>query len=150
VRQLRDDSGQLLLLVLLYTLVAAGLVVVATDAATVFLHRRALASAADGAALAAMQAADEGAIYTGGAGAVLPVDATAARAMVHGYVVDNRLAARFPDFAVRAVAADGRSVTVTLASRVRLPFVGVLGAQYAAGVPIDATARARAPFVTTP
>ena len=82
-----------------------------------------------------MQAADEGAIYTGGAGDVLPIDVAAARATVRSYVADNRLPARFPGFAVRSVEADGRSVTVTLLSRVRVPFVAVLGTDYVAGGP---------------
>lgn len=149
-RAARDEAGQLLLLVLLYALVAAGLVAVATGAAAVFLHRRALASATDGAALAAAQGADEAAIYTGRADDELPIDPALARTIVTGYVADNRLAARFPGFAVRSVDVDGRTVAVTFASLVRLPFVGVLGAEYQGGVPIGATARARAPFVGAP
>jgi uncharacterized membrane protein len=59
-----DDSGTILLLTLAYLMVAAMLVIVVTDVSAVFLARRSVASAADGAALAAAQRIDENAVYT--------------------------------------------------------------------------------------
>jgi hypothetical protein len=58
------DGGTILLLTLAYLLVAAMLVIVVTDVSAVFLARRSVASAADGAALAAAQRIDENAVYT--------------------------------------------------------------------------------------
>ncbi|KJE20456.1 putative Flp pilus-assembly TadE/G [Frankia torreyi] len=58
------DGGTILILTLGYLMVAAMLVVVVTDVSAVYLARRSVASAADGAALAAAQRIDENAIYT--------------------------------------------------------------------------------------
>ncbi|WP_462203649.1 pilus assembly protein TadG-related protein [Frankia sp. CcWB3] len=54
----------MLVLTLGYLMVAAMLVVVVTDVSAIYLARRSVASAADGAALAAAQRIDENAIYT--------------------------------------------------------------------------------------
>lgn len=141
-RRLRDESGSVLPLVLVYLLVAAGLVGVTTDAAAVFLAQRGLAAAADGAALAAAQQASEAALYAGAAGPVLPPDPEAAGTAVARYVGVQRLSERFEGFAVLGVDADA-TVTVALAARVRPPVSGRLLAAYAGGVPLAATARAR-------
>ncbi|SNQ50459.1 conserved hypothetical protein [Frankia canadensis] len=58
------DGGTILILTLGYLMVAAMLVVVVTDVSAVYLARRSVASAADGAALAAAQRIDENAVYT--------------------------------------------------------------------------------------
>jgi Flp pilus assembly protein TadG len=59
-----SDGGTILVLTLGYLMVAAMLAVVVTDVSAVYLARRSVASAADGAALAAAQRIDENAIYT--------------------------------------------------------------------------------------
>jgi uncharacterized membrane protein len=54
-----------MMLTLGYVMVAAMLSIVVTDVSAVYLARRSVASAADGAALAAAQRIDENAVYTG-------------------------------------------------------------------------------------
>ena len=134
-----------MLLIITYVLIAAVLVLLAIDAADLFLVRRQLASLADGAALAAAQAADRAAIYQGD-GCYLPLAQGPARADVDAYLAGTA------DTAVLAVtvAADSRTVTVTLGRRVSLPLRGLLGVidpRWAHGVPVSAAASARAPYL---
>lgn len=146
-----DDDGQLLPLVIGYAAILALLITVVVDASTVFLQRRALSAAADGAALAAVNAVDPAAVAEGriaerGGLVVTPETASAA---VARYVADAHLAERFPRFAVAGVdVSDGGAVVaVTLAARIPLPFVSVVAQAWSDGVPIGAAARARAPLV---
>jgi uncharacterized membrane protein len=122
----RDESGQLLLLVLVYALIAAAIVMVVTDVSKVYLAKRALASTADGAALAAAQAIDRGAFYRQGASGELRLDPTAAEAAIRSYAERNNLSARFADltFDQPQVSDSGRTVRVRVHCRVVLPFTG--------------------------
>jgi uncharacterized membrane protein len=144
----RDDSGQLLVLILGFAVVAGLLVTVVTNASRVFLYQRALSSAADGAALAAAQSVDTAAIYRGGAEETLPLDPAAVDAAVVGYLADAGVAERLPGFAVTATATDGTTVTVTLTARVDLAFLNAVSNQWSSGVPLSATARATSPLAT--
>jgi uncharacterized membrane protein len=139
----RDDSGQLLLLVLVYTLIAAALVMVVTDVSKVYLARRSLTAVADGAALAAAQSIDRAAFYRNGADGTLQIDPERARAAIQEYAVRNGLVLRFEDFAFDApqVVAGG-TVTVRVHCRVALPFTGFFTSGVRS-VNIDATASAQ-------
>jgi uncharacterized membrane protein len=127
-RHLGRDSGQIMLLVLIYALIAGSLVMVAVDAGSVFLHRRSLAAAADGAALAAAQSLDRSAFYRHGADGALLLDADAAAAAVDAYVDASDLTGRFDDltYDTPVVSADGTTVTVRLHATAHLPFTGSL------------------------
>lgn len=142
----RGDDGQLLLLVLVYTVVAGLLVTVVVDVSKVYLERRALVSAADGAALAAANEPDLAAVYRG-AGAALPLSRAGATAAVRQYAADADLAASFPGFQVVGVDTDGVVVRVELAADVPLPFVTLLASRWSSGYPLHAVARARSPLV---
>jgi uncharacterized membrane protein len=125
-RLLKADDGQVLPLVLAYGLIAGALVMVAVDAGKVFLDRRALVAAADGAALAAAQSLDRAAYYRHGANGALPLDADAATRAVQGYAAAAGLEARFTELRLdpAVVSDDGRTVTVRLHATVTLPFTG--------------------------
>jgi uncharacterized membrane protein len=142
----REESGQLLILICIYTLVAAFVLAVAVDASSVFLRRRALVAAADGAALAAAQSLDEAAFYRHGSRNSLPLDRAGAAAAVRRYVVANRLSNRFTSFRVTSVrlSPDGRTIEVSVHCVVRLPFTGPFVGS-ATRIPISATAAADAP-----
>ncbi len=140
------DSGSVLVLLLGFAVVAVLLVAVVTDASALYLTRRSLAGAADGAALAAVQQLDREAFYTGPDGGALPLDAQSAVDTVRLYASRSGLDARFDSFGVVEVRTDPQSVTVTFQATRRLPFLGVLlGATE--GIEISATATARAPYV---
>ena len=86
----RADAGQVLPLVLVYTLVAFLLVTVVVDAASVHLERNRLTSLADAAALDAASALDPGRFYQQGAGTgggVVPVTDESVRAGVRTFLV---------------------------------------------------------------
>jgi uncharacterized membrane protein len=145
VRETGDD-GQLLLLVLAYTVIAGLLVTVVVDVSQVFLYRRSLLAAADAAALAAANAPDLPRIYTE-QGDVLPLGRRAATAAVDQYAADASLDDRFASFEVRRVGTDGVSVTVTFTAAAPLPFVGLVTGRFTDGYPVTATATARSPLL---
>jgi Flp pilus assembly protein TadG len=140
------DDGQLLLLVLAYTVIAGLLVTVVVDVSQVFLYRRSLLAAADAAALSAANAPDLGRVYTG-IGDDLPLSRRGATAAVNQYAADAALDDRFAGFDVRSVGTDGVRVTVTFSAAAQLPFVGVVTGRFTGGYPVTATATARSPLV---
>ena len=147
IRRVRDgaDEGQLLLLVLAYTLVAALLVTVVVNLSKAFLYRRSLVAAVDGATLAAANQPDLERIYTG-SGRALQLSDEGARDSVEQYVADARLAQRFDGFRVLSVDTDGRTVTVRFGATVRMPFSHLLTPGQRGGYQLDATANARSPL----
>lgn len=140
-----SDHGTILLLTIGFALIALCLVLVVTDASKVFLTRRSLVSAADGAALAGVQSLDRDAFYAGNGGSALPLDVEAATAAVRAYVDAAGLADDYADFAVVSVQVTDTEVTVTLRGRSVLPFGAYVG--HPDGVVVEATAHATAPFV---
>lgn len=144
VRDRRDD-GQLLLLVLVYALIAAMLVTVVVNVSKVYLYRRSLVAAADGAALSAANQPDLAQFYNG-AGATLPLSEPGARAAVAQYVSDAELRSRFTGFDIVSVDTDGATVTVTFRAAVRMPFANLVSSAYGGGYPVRAVARARSPL----
>ena len=146
MRQLRPcrDDGTVLLLVLGFAIIAILLLVVVVDVSALYLARRSLASAADSAALAGVQAVDEAAAYSGAAGDALPLSVAASRAAVEQQLEVMELDRRFNGLAA-AVDAQPDRTRVTLSADIRLP----LAPPWLPGgvVRIDATAVATAPFV---
>lgn len=136
------EQGQLTLLVIGFAAILLVLVAVVVDASQAVLLRRALASLADGAVLAAVQAASERTLYTHGPGATLPLDPAAARAAVVDYlagaesgITDLRL--------VEVAVAQGR-VTVVLSAPADLPLTNTVTGQFQ-GTAVTARASATAP-----
>jgi uncharacterized membrane protein len=144
-RMRREDDGQLLILVLCYTVIAALLITVVVNLSKAYLYRRSLVAAADGAAIAAANVPDLPRVYAGRDAAALPLAPT--RAVVEQYAADAQLGQRFDGFEVVEVSTDGQTVTVTMRAEVRMPFLNLISARYRAGYPVEATAIARSPFV---
>lgn len=125
----RSDEGALSLLIIGYAAIAALLIVVGVDASKVFLAQRALASAADAAALAAAQEIDRSAVYSGRTSCVgLPLDAGAATAAADRSVGDSAdtLSRTFTTMSAPDVRVDGATVRVRLQGDVSVPFGRVL------------------------
>lgn len=125
------DDGSITLLVIGYTVIAAVLVVAGIDVSKVFLARRALASAADAAALAAAQQVDRSAVYAGtagGCGQLLPIDVDAAgRAAAAGLDGDAAdLSQTFAALDPPQTTVDAGTVTVRMSGDVAVPFGAVL------------------------
>ncbi len=120
-----------MVLIIGYTAIAAVLITVGIDTSKVFLAQRALASAADSAALAAAQGVDVNAIYAGGAlrcGQPLPLDLQHASTLAIGSVGDDRtdLQHSFVTIADPQTSLDAGTVTVELSGEVAVPFGRVL------------------------
>lgn len=138
----RGDDGTVLLLIVGLVVVVGLLVAVVTDVTALYLVRRDLISAADGAALAGAQAVDEATIYTEGLPSTgpLPLDEDAARGAVHAYLADAGLAGR--DIQVE-ITTTPTTVSVSLATGYDLPVANTvtLGVSGSAEVSASATAR---------
>jgi uncharacterized membrane protein len=157
-RRSRDEAGQVMLLMVFFAVIVAGLITVVVDVSTVFLAQRQLQSTADGAALAAAQQADLPTFYSQPVGVQLPVSGDQAAAVADAY---STVSARVPhacsattyavvggdDAAGNAstgLQADGQTVRVELTCKVPLPFVSLVASTFTDGVTIDEAASARA------
>lgn len=149
----RDDTGQLTVLILGYTAIAVVLVIIGVDASTAFLDRRALAAAADDAAVAAAGAVNTSVIYREGltCGQPLPIDPAAAGiAAMQSVASDVDLRRAFNQVDAPQTSVDGPTASVALAARTRLPLQGVIALvdpAVADGITIRATSSARSPTV---
>lgn len=145
-RDARDaEHGSVLVLLLGFAVLALVLVGVVADLSKVFLAKRALASTADGAAIAAAQAIDLEALYTGSVDpGSLPIDARAAEGAARGHLAGDGSATAYDAFALDLVEAAPTQVEVQVSARVALIF----GAFFAGpdGVRLSASATARSPL----
>ncbi|HMA48082.1 MAG TPA: pilus assembly protein TadG-related protein [Frankiaceae bacterium] len=135
MRRPRGDAGTILLLTLGYFSVALLLVVVVVDVSAVYLARRSLAAACDGASLAAAQQVDEVALY-GARGELSELPLRRVGEAVARYQRDDDSSGRTR---LTAQLVDGDTVVVTGRRTVDLPMVGPLGIR-----PVTVTAGARA------
>jgi Putative Flp pilus-assembly TadE/G-like len=140
------EDGQIMLLVLGYTLVAILLVVVAVDVTAVYLARTQLRDAADAAALDAADAAYAPSVYVEGVGPTVPLSDATVRTAVGSYLSAYRAPDRVDQVRVDQPTGspDGRMAVVALTGRVRLPMLGPVVAAWSGGVTVSVEARARA------
>ncbi len=138
----KGDDGTILVLLLGFTAVLLLMVAVVVNVSSVILAKRALVSAADGAAVSAAQSLDLDALYARGLDSGrIPLDAAVARSRVAAY--EAQAAAGQPGLQlVVEVSADGSTAIVRGRREVDLPFGRILGF---APVRVEAEARARAP-----
>jgi uncharacterized membrane protein len=115
-----DQRGQTSLLILGLFLIALLLVGVVVDASAAYLRRQALASLADGAALAAADGVQGEQVYAGGLGERALIDPVAARRYVAEYLAATGAAESYPGLQV-AVTTTGEAVTVRLVTPLDLP-----------------------------
>ena len=127
-----------MLLVLGFTGVLLGLLVLVVDVSVLLLAQRGVASAADGAAVAAAQELDESVLYTRGLDRCVPLDEGRVRGVVARYAEEDGLGTR-----MAASTPDAFTVQVDAARRVSLPFGSYVGA---GAVTVRSTARARSPL----
>lgn len=139
-RRPQGEQGTVLVLVLGFTAVLVLLVGVVVDVSSVVLAKRAVAGAADGAAVSAAQALDVQALYAGGLGEHVPLDLAEARGRVAAYEAQVR--ADQPGLSLGLRLEEGAAV-VTATRTVRLPF----RLPGTGPVQVRAVARARAPVL---
>lgn len=145
----RADDGQVALLVLVYTLISLSLVAVTVDATAVHLARTQLLDAADAAALDASDALDDAAVYRDGVTDDLPLTTASvleqARTYLSSYDVPTRLDR--VELGEGTGSTDGRSATIELSGRVRLPIAASVVAAWKGGVTVTVTSTARSKVV---
>lgn len=143
----RGEDGQVLLLILVYTLITVTLVTVVASASAVHLERKRLLALADAAALDAADAVDLGAFFADGAspGGGVPLTDASVRASVEEYVELAGAPGRFDGFAVAASTGtpDGRTAEVTLVATAEPPLLSIVIAAFSDGIPLVVTGRAR-------
>jgi len=139
-----DDSGTVLVLLLGFVAVLVLMVAVVVNVSSVILAKRALVSAADGAAVAAAQSLDLEALYAGGLSEEgIPLDSRLAAQRVAEY--ERGAAAGQPGLQLVLARIDGGTTVVVQGVRqVELPFGRVLGFR---PVRVEAEAQARAPVL---
>ncbi|MDP9434179.1 MAG: hypothetical protein M3P93_02875 [Actinomycetota bacterium] len=133
------DDGSVLLLVIGLAGVLAALAVLVADVSVVLLAQRGVASAADGAAVAAAQRLDEDVLYDRGLGARVPLDPEQVQDAVRDYAVQVQ-----PRTLLRGHTPDGVTVVVRAERSVPLPFGRHLGVRR---VTVRAVARATSPVL---
>ena len=140
VRQ-RGEQGTVLVLVIGFATLLALLVGVVVNVSAAALARRAVAGAADGAAVAAAQALDVDVLYRDGlAGDRLPLSPAGARQAVAAY--GAQVAPTQPGLRL-SVTVQGPTASVVAVREVPLPFGRLVGLR---PLRVEATARARAPL----
>jgi Flp pilus assembly protein TadG len=119
--RLRGDEGSILVLTLGYAVLLMALVLVVVDASAVFLARRSLAGACDGASLSAAQSVDTDEVYrSGAAGSTLPL------ANVQ-LAVGRYQAQTYPEGRLTGSVRGGDTVVVAGSRTVKLPAIDWLG-----------------------
>ena len=130
----------MLLLILGLVTLAAVLVAVVTDVSALYLERRKLIAAADGAALAGAQKVNESRIYTEGLPDVgpVPLNGDAAKDAALTYIEDSGI-----DVDLVSVEATATTVSVSISTEYRLPIASrvTVGTSGSATVAASATAR---------
>jgi len=140
--RVRGDEGTVLLLILGLVVVAALLISVVTDVSALYLQRRDLISAADGAALAGAQSVDEALVYQQGlpASGPVPLDEAAAERAALDYLTGAGILE--PGLDVR-VTTTSTTVSVSLGVYMKLPVASTVTAGHSGTAPVSATATAR-------
>lgn len=140
MRRARGDDGTVLLLVVGFAVVLMALVGVVVDVTAVLLAKRGVASAADGAAVAAAQQLDEEAFYAGGVAGRVPLSPQQVAATVAQYAA----ATGQPGLQLQGAVEGGTTAVVRAQRVVPLPVSGWLAQD---AVTVRAVARARSPVV---
>ena len=117
----RDDSGQVTVLIVGFTLILLVLVAVVVDASAAFLRRQGLNALADASALAATDGVQGQEVYTSGLGERAQIDPASATAFVQAYLTGAGARAKYPGLRV-TVTTRANQVVVRLSAPLDLPF----------------------------
>ena len=116
------DEGSILLFGIGLSVAGLMIATVSINVASLWVTKNVLDGVADGAALAAAQAVDTGAIYRDGLGANLRLNENLARTKVSQYVRAANVRSQVEEFSVLSVEVSGTSVMVTVQASPRTAF----------------------------
>lgn len=141
-----DDSGQVMLLVLGYTVIALLLVVGAVDVTALQLARVRLTDAADGAALAAADELDQRSTYQQGLDGTVRVGDRSVREAAARYLESEGRPHGIADWVLLpgTGSPDGRSAVVAVRGTAQVPLFSSVVSALGDTVTIDVQSRARA------
>lgn len=141
---LRRDDGSTLPLIIFYGFLSLVLVLLVVAATSLYLERKRLFTAADGAALVGAEAFDLGDVALTPEGALRPTLESDDVAEAVGDYLEGNPVGDFEQLVVeRALTEDGRSATVQLSAYWRPPLLSLLVPE---GIRIDVEAVARSVF----
>ncbi len=118
-RRPRDQTGQITAMLIIFSLCALLAVVAVTDISASYLRRQSATSLADGAALAATEAAAAN-VYGSADDEYVPIEPAAAYAAVTTYLRDTGSYTAYPGLSV-SVSVEGATVRVALTMPYQLP-----------------------------
>lgn len=146
--RIRDDQGQLSILVLGLTVIAMTLIIGGLAVTSVQISRMQLLDAADSAAL---EATDEGTerIYESGLGDTLPVTDEVVQRSAADHLASRERPHRLESWSVAEGTGtpDGRTAVVRIRGEADLPLIGGLLASMGGSVTVTVESRARADVI---
>lgn len=116
----RGDGGQITAMLVIFCLCLLLAIVAVTDLSAAYLRRESATSLADGASLAATEAAVAGSIYHDTDSGFVPIDQPAAEAAVRSYLVEIGAYGDYPGLRAE-VTVVGHRVVVALTMPYQLP-----------------------------
>ena len=144
----RDERGTITVYVLGLAVIVAMLIAGTVAVTSAHLSRMRMLDAADGAALAAANALDEGA-YRRGVGPSVPLSDASVRRRAAEYLAVTRRPASVLAWRLASGTGspDGETAVVVLTGEAELPMVGSMLNDLGAGITITVVSRARADLV---
>ncbi|MEW1806112.1 pilus assembly protein TadG-related protein [Pseudarthrobacter sp. NPDC080039] len=141
-RDERDESGQLMVMILGYVVLALLVATVVVGISAVYLEHKRLLSLADGASLAAAGSYTLGEVATQGGSPSAVLNPARIRNVAADFVARSPASQRFSDLAVTGATGtpDGSTAVVVLSAAVHPPVVNFLIPD---GIRIEATSTAR-------
>lgn len=115
-----DEGGQITVMLVIFAVCLLLAITAVTDISASYLRRQSATSLADGAALAATEAASAGGIYAAPDAGFVPIDRASAEGAVDRYLREAGAYAAYPGLAVE-VTVVGHQVQVALQMPYRLP-----------------------------
>jgi hypothetical protein len=141
----RPESGQITLLIIGFTIIALMLIVGAVDVTAVQLARGRLFDAADGAALDASDALDNGSAYQRGLGTTVPISDGSVRQSAIGYLAVQPRPRGISSWVLApgTGSPDGQTAVIRLTGTVEIPIAASVLSAFGGSVQITVESRAQ-------
>jgi len=141
----RPDRGQISLLILGFTIIALMLIIGAVDMTSVQLARARLFDVADGAALDASDALDNGSAYEGGLKSVIPITDGSVRQSATAYLAVEPRPHGISSWILAdgTGSPDGQTAVIRLRGTAEIPIAASVLAAFGGSVRITVESRAR-------